>query len=69
MKISGSHEGVYVNFTLEKGGLQKISEFIAISTHPDPANIKWTFPKVVLILVVDTLSRKYSHLNIFYIYR
>ena len=41
---SGSHEGVYVNFALEKGGLWKISEFIAISTHPPPANIKWIFP-------------------------
>ncbi len=38
--ISGSHEGVYVNFALEKGGRRKMSEFIAISTHPPPANIK-----------------------------
>ncbi len=40
MKISGLHEEVCVNFALEKGGLRKISEFIAISTHPPPANIK-----------------------------
>ena len=40
MKISGSHEGVYVNFALEKGGRRKISDFNAISTHPPPANIK-----------------------------
>ena len=46
MKISGSLEGIYVNFALEKGGLRKISEINAISTHPPPANIKWTFPKV-----------------------
>ncbi len=46
MKISGSHEGVYVNFAIKKGGLRKISEFIAISTPPPPANIKWTFPRI-----------------------
>ncbi len=45
MKISGSHEGVYVNFVLEKGGRWKMSEFIALSTHPPPADVKWTFPK------------------------
>ena len=40
MKISGSHQGVYVNYALEKGGLRKISEFIAIPTLPSPVNIK-----------------------------
>ncbi len=44
MKISGSHKEVYVNFAHEKGVYEKISEFIAISTHPPPANIKWAFP-------------------------
>ena len=40
MKISGPREGVYVNFALDKGGVRKISEFIAISTHPLPVNVK-----------------------------
>ncbi len=40
MKIFGSHEGLYVNFVLEKGSRRKISEFITISTHPPPADIK-----------------------------
>ena len=39
-KISGSHEGVYVNFALEKAGLPKISEFITISTQPPATNVK-----------------------------
>ncbi len=41
MKISGSKEGVYVNFALEQGGLGTFSEFIEISTHPPPDNIKF----------------------------
>ena len=39
----------YVKMSIIWGVYQKISEFIVISTHPPPANIKWTFPKAPVI--------------------